>query len=74
LYNFVISYLAKNNSFTSLRELHKNLNSINKISLKTVIDYIDFSIKAKIIKRVYKIDLKTNKKITTKAKYYFTDN
>jgi len=74
LFNFTLSYIAENSFFTSLRELHKNLNAINNISLKTVIDYIDFSIQAKIIKRVYKYDLKTNKQITTKAKYYFTDN
>lgn len=74
LYNFTISYLAENNIFISLRDLQKNLDSINKISLKTTIDYIDFSIQTKIIKRVYKFDIKTNKPITSKAKYYFTDN
>jgi predicted AAA+ superfamily ATPase len=74
LYNFTISYIANNNIFLSLRELQKNLDNTNNISLKTTIDYIDFSIQAKILKRVYKYDLKTNKQITSKAKYYFTDN
>ncbi|MFK7780235.1 MAG: AAA family ATPase [Candidatus Gracilibacteria bacterium] len=74
LYNSTITYLAENNIFVSQRELQKNLNNINKISLKTVIDYIDFSIQSKIIKRVYRFDIKTNKPITSKGKYYFTDN
>ena len=74
LYIFTITFLAKYNKFNSLRELQKELNQINKISLKTVIDYIDFSIQAKIIKRCYKYDLKNKNIITSKAKYYFNDN
>lgn len=74
LYKFTITYLAENNFFSSLRELQNKLDKIQKISLKTAIDYVDFSIQEKILKRVYKYDLKTNKPITSKAKYYFTDN
>jgi predicted AAA+ superfamily ATPase len=74
LYNFTLTYLANNNDFLSLRELHKELDSTNNISIKTVIDYINFSLQTKILKRVYKYDIKTNKPITSKAKYYFTDN
>ncbi len=74
LYKYTITYLSENNIFLSLRELHKKLDKINKISLKTTIDYIDFSIQSKIIKRCYKYDLKNNKEISSKAKYYFTDN
>ncbi len=74
LYIFTIIYLSKNNIFYSLRELYKQLDSINKISLKTTIDYIDFSLQSKIIKRSYKYDIKTKKEITSKAKYYFSDN
>lgn len=74
LYYFTLTYLAYNNTFVSLRELQKNLDSINNISLKTLIDYVNFSMRAKIIKRVYKYDLKKKKEITSKAKYYFTDN
>lgn len=74
LYNFTITYLSKNNNFLSLRDLHKQLNNINKISLKTTIDYVDFSLQSKIIKRCYRYDMKNNKKITSNAKYYFTDN
>lgn len=74
LYNFTLSYLSYYNNFFSLRELQRNLDKIKNISLKTVIDYVDFSLQVKIIKKVYKFDLKNNKEITTKAKYYFTDN
>jgi predicted AAA+ superfamily ATPase len=74
LYNYTLTFLSKNNFFLSLRDIHKNLDKINKISLKTTIDYIDFSIQSKIIKRCYKYDIKNKKEITSKAKYYFTDN
>lgn len=74
LYIFTITFLAEYNSFNSLREIQKELNQINKISLKTVIDYIDFSIQAKIIKKCYKYDLKNSKIINSKIKYYFNDN
>lgn len=74
LYNYTITYLSKNNIFLSLRDIHKNIDKINKISLKTTIDYIDFSLQSKIIKRCYKYDLKNKKEISSKAKYYFTDN
>ena len=73
LYNYTLSYLAKNNIFTSLRELQKNLNLYDKISIKTTIDYIDYSLQAKIIKRIYNYDIKTEKIISSQAKYYFTD-
>jgi len=74
LYIFTITYLANNNEFFSLRDLQKKLDQIQKISLKTTIDYIDFSQQVKILKRVYKYDIKNNKSITSKAKYYFSDN
>lgn len=74
LYIYTITYLSKNSIFVSLRELQSNININKSISLKTIIDYVDFSLKAKIIKRVYKYDFKQNKTIKSKAKYYFTDN
>ena len=74
LYNHTLTFLAQNNKYFSLRELQKRIDSELSISLKTTIDYIDFSLQAKIIKRVYKYDLKTNKSISSKAKYYFNDN
>jgi predicted AAA+ superfamily ATPase len=70
---FTITFIAKNSILFSLRDLHKQLDYINNISLKTTIDYIDFSIQAKIIKRCYKYDIKNNKEISSKAKYYFND-
>lgn len=74
LYTYTITYLSNNNIFLSLRDLHKLLDKTNKISLKTTIDYIDFSIQSKILKKCYKYDIKNKKEITSKAKYYFTDN
>jgi len=46
---------------------------LRQITLKTTIDYIDFSIRAKIIKPIYRYDLKKQKVISSRAKYYFTD-
>jgi predicted AAA+ superfamily ATPase len=73
LYNLVIIYIANINIFTSLRELQREIEKIENISLKTLIDYIDFSIKSKIIKQVYQYDIKKDKIISSKSKYYFTD-
>jgi predicted AAA+ superfamily ATPase len=73
LYNYILSYLAKINKFSSLRELQKKLSSYEKISVKTTIDYIDYSLQAKIIKKIYNYNLKTKKIISSQAKYYFTD-
>jgi predicted AAA+ superfamily ATPase len=44
-----------------------------KISLVTLIEYIDFLLNSKLIKRVYNYDFKKQKTIKTKAKYYFSD-
>lgn len=74
LYNLTITYLSYYNNFISLRELHKKLDNIQNISLKTVIDYIDFSLQEKIIKKMNIYNLKTNKKIKSKVKYYFSNN
>lgn len=73
LYNYTLSFLSKNNTFLSLRELQKNLESHNSISLKTTMDYIDFSLQSKIIRKMYKYDIKWKKTISSKIKYYFTD-
>jgi hypothetical protein len=74
LYIFTITFLSKINDYISYREFHLILNELKSISLKTLIDYIDYSIQARIIKKVFRFDLKTNKTISSKAKYYFTDN
>lgn len=73
LYNYTLSFLSKNNIFLSLRELQKKLDVNKSISLKTTMDYIDFSIQSKIIRKMYKYDLKLNKYISSRVKYYFTD-
>jgi predicted AAA+ superfamily ATPase len=74
LYNLTLTYLSENNTFLSLRELQRNINNITNISLKTTMDYIDFSIQVKILKKINIFDFKKNKTITSKVKYYFTDN
>lgn len=73
LYNYTISFIGKINIFSSLRELNRNLNEIIKVSLVTMMDYIVYSKKAKIINQIYSYDFKKQKEITTKTKYYFTD-
>ena len=73
LYNYMLTYLSKLDCFTSLREIQKKLHSYGKISIKTTIDYIDYSIQAKILKRIYICSIKTNKIISSRGKYYFTD-
>jgi predicted AAA+ superfamily ATPase len=72
-YYYTLSFLSKNNFFLSLRELQKLLDAHKSISLKTTMDYIDFSLQAKIIKKVPLFDLKLNKEITTQSKFFFTD-
>lgn len=75
LYNYVLSFIAKINISFSVRELHRLLNNNNiNISLPTTIDYLNFSISAKIIKSCFTYDLKLNKEISSKSKYFFTDN
>jgi len=70
-----ITYLAFLQDSLSLRELHKNLNKRNiKISLITIIDYINNLLSSKMIKQSYTFNIKLNKKITSRIKYYFTDN
>lgn len=72
-YDYFIKYLSRENSFFSLRELHKCLSENIQISLKTTIDYVNFSSKSKIIHPVFPFDFKKEKHISTKSKYYFTD-
>lgn len=74
LYNYTISFLSKNEFFYSNRELHREISKNETVTLKTLCDYIDYSIQAKIISKVYKYDIKNNKTITSKARYFFSDN
>ncbi len=73
LLNQTLTYLSFLNNSTTLRELHRNINENIKISLVTLLDYIDFLLNSKIIKRCYNYDFKKQKTIKTKAKYYFSD-
>ena len=73
LYNYTISFISKNNKYSSVREINRNLNNIIKVSLVTMMEYIKYSLSAKIIKQSFVFDFKKNKKITSKTKYYFTD-
>lgn len=73
LYNYTIIFLSLLNTYKSLRELNKKLNNNIKISLITMIEYVDYSIEAWILYRMYKYDLKQKKEISSKAKYYFSD-
>lgn len=74
LYQTTLSILASNNDFISLRDFNKFLKRYNvKISLATTIDYIDYSLSAKIIKKISNFDLKLRKEILHKNKYFFTD-
>lgn len=73
LYDFFIRFLSRNNLYFSLRELHKCINQHLQISLKTVIDYCNFSQQSQIIYSVSPYDFKKGKIISTKSKYYFTD-
>lgn len=73
LYQFTMTYLSKINNCLSLRELQKWLSQIQQITLKTTIDYINFSIRAKIIKPITRYDFKKQKIISSRIQYYFTD-
>lgn len=74
LYYFVITFLAFNNNHLSNREFLKLANEIEPISPKTFYDYIEFSIQEKIIQKVDLYDIKKQKIINGKSKYYFSDN
>jgi len=73
LLNHTITFLSLLNNSTTLRELHRNISENIKISLVTLIEYIDFLLNSKLIKRVYSYDFKKKKTIKTKAKYFFSD-
>lgn len=66
-----LAFLDKN---MSVREFHRKITSEwIEIALATLIDYIDFSVNSRLLKRCYTYDIKLNKSINSKVKYYFTD-
>jgi len=74
LYNQTLSFLSSIDEFISLREFNRRLEEASiDISLITTIDYINFTLNSKLVKRMYRYDLKLRKEITSKAKYYFSD-
>lgn len=74
LYYSVLSFLAKIQENISIRELQRELEiEWVSISLVTLMDYIDISTKSKILAKVSKYDIKSDKEIPTKITYYFSD-
>lgn len=74
LFKSVLAVVATNNEYTSLRDFQKFFKRYNIVtSLATTIDYIDYLISWKIIKKIAKYDIKKWKEILWKNKYYFTD-
>jgi len=74
LYNQTLSFLSSIPSFISLREFNRNLiDAWIEVSLITSIDYINYSLNSKLVKSMHSYDLKLDKEITSKVKYYFAD-
>lgn len=73
LFNLVLLELSKLNQFISQRELLAHIQTLQHTSLKTIIDYIDFSLQSHLLEKMYRYDFKKQKIITSGAKYYFTD-
>lgn len=69
-----ISKLAFLNKSMSVREFHRKiLDEWIEIALWTLIDYIDFSVNSRLLKRCITYDLKLLKPINSRVRYYFTD-
>jgi len=61
----MIKLLAMTNKLLSAKEIHKILNYNGvKVSHITTIEYLDYILKSNLIKKVYRIDLKS-KNIST---------
>ena len=74
LLEHTIQTLAQNRKLISVREIHKILTSEwSKISQITLIEYINYILDSKLIKKVLRYDMKSNNVSTGKAKYFFTD-
>lgn len=69
-----MSKIAFLNIWMSIREFHRKIQEEwIEIALATLIDYIDFSVNSRLVKRCTPYDLKSDKPITTRVKYYFAD-
>lgn len=74
LFYQVISYIAMNPDYVSLREMHRRLEEHGiEISLLTMIDYINAALNTKLLQRCYLYDVKHKNTITSKAQYFFWD-
>lgn len=73
LYTLLLWEISKINSFISQRDILAHIEPIHHTSLKTIIDYIDFSLQSQVIKKIYRYDFKKQTQIKAKAKYYFID-
>jgi len=69
-----ISKIAFSDNNLSIKEFHRIIKDewIN-IAPATFTDYIDFSVNSKLLKRCFIYDLKLDKYLNTKVKYYFSD-
>ncbi len=74
LYNSTISFLSKIDDFISIREIHEDFIKNENIAIKTFTDYIDYTEQSKIIEKIPLYDLKSNREIKYKNKYFFLDN
>jgi predicted AAA+ superfamily ATPase len=74
LFYKVLSYIAQNSEYQSLREIHRNLwyHGVD-IALLTLIDYINAAVNTHILHRIYLYDIKNNNSIQSKAQYIFWD-
>ncbi len=74
LLDHTLKVIAQSHELISVREIHKILTKQgSKISQITLIEYINYILDSKLIKKIFRYDLKTNKISTWKAKYLFTD-
>ncbi|MDD2907489.1 MAG: AAA family ATPase [Candidatus Gracilibacteria bacterium] len=74
LYNYMLTKIAEIDYFLTQRELHRIVEDNSSVALKTFMDYIEFSLQEKIIYKIELYDLKKEKVINNRNKYYFCDN
>jgi predicted AAA+ superfamily ATPase len=71
----MVKLLAMTNKLLSAKEIHKILNyNWVKVSHITTIEYLDCVLKSDLIKKIYRIDLKSKNISTWKAKYLFNSS
>lgn len=74
LYYNVLSYISENDSYSSVREIHRNLRDQEiDISHLTLIDYLTSAVNTRLLSRCYRYDMKAENEISSKIQYYFWD-